>query len=178
MNMEKKTLVGWMAFLNVRSANQQINDNASKDGNLYTEEEFNKLVPYDTHVPLYVEDPKEAIKNDVDRLAEVRGIIKELQAEEKTLKNKMLDDGRKEIPGNNFRVVITERSAETFNEEAFIEAFSKDNSFDKKLKAKILTSKVIIDQKELLEACQKEIISLDYVKPFNEIKTSKVVGIK
>lgn len=174
---EKKTIAGWMMFLHVRPA---IHDEVLyADETLYTETEFLEKVPYDTHVPF--NEPAElkpTLEDDVDRLAQIRGIKKELEAEEKILKEKMLNDGRSEIPGRNFKVVITERATETFNEEAFIETFKNDNKFDDELKSKILASKLIVDQAQLLEACQKEIIPLDYVVPFNKLKKSKVVNIK
>lgn len=113
-----------------------------------------------------------------DRLLEVRTAIKDLKKEEDKLKELVLATGLTEIKGENAKITITERSSETFLEEAFIETFSKDEKFDDALKAQVLESKVVVNQANLMELVSKGEIELDYVKPFAEIKTSKVINVK
>ena len=125
-----------------------------------------------------IETQEVTIEMEVDRLAKVRKEIKELQAEEKALKEKMLADGRDVIPGNEFKVSITTRTSESFNEDAFVEAFSKDKQFSDDIKAKVLETKMVVNQLELKTACEENVIPLDYVIPFSEIKESKVVNVK
>src|SRR5574344_894384 len=107
-----------------------------------------------------------------DRLLEVRTAIKDLKKEEDELKELVLATGLTEIKGENAKITITERSSETFLEEAFIETFSKDEKFNDALKAQVLESKVVVNQANLMELVSKGEIELDYVKPFAEIKTS------
>lgn len=118
------------------------------------------------------------IEQAVDRLAEVRSQMKNLKVEEDVLKDMLLEDGRNEIKGTDFTVKITERTKETFLEEAFIETFSKDENFNKELKDKILESKIVVNQENLMQAVQNNEINIEYVKPFSDIKVNKVVNVK
>lgn len=119
-----------------------------------------------------------SIEEVVDELKRVRDLQKDLKTKEDSLKDKIIADGRNEIKGNEYTMKISFRDKETFNEEAFLEKFKEDNSFDKDLKNEIIKSKLIIDQANLSKACQDGKISLDYVLPFNEVVTSKVISVK
>lgn len=118
------------------------------------------------------------IEEIVDELKSVRDKKKELDSMEKALKEKIIADGRDKIKGANATMTISRRETETFNEGAFIETFKNDSQFSDELKAKILESKIIVNQANLVEACNCQDISLDYVVPFNEIKHSIVVNVK
>ena len=65
-----------------------------------------------------------------------------------------------------------------FNEEAFIETFKNDNSFDDAIKANILENKLVLNQANLNEAVQNKVIPLDYVIPFNTVTESQVITVK
>lgn len=117
------------------------------------------------------------IEQVVDELKNVRDLKKDLDAKEKALKERILADGRDSIQGNNAKMTISLRVSETFNEDAFLEAFLKSN-FSDSLKAYVVESKPVINQANLMEACKSGNIPLDYVKPFNETKESKVINVK
>lgn len=114
----------------------------------------------------------------VDRLKEVRDLQKTLKVEEDALKKRILDDGRDEIKSENYTMKIQTRTKEVFNEEAFIEQFKNDSSFDDAIKAKVLESKIVLNQEGLNEACQSNEIPLDYVIPFNTVTETKVITVK
>lgn len=118
------------------------------------------------------------IEEVVDKLKEIRDAKKVFDAQEKALKQRILEDGRNEIQGNNATVKITIRSKETFNEEAFIEKFKNDNSFEQAVKNTVLQTKLVIDNEALTQAVEDKIIPLDYVIPFNEVTESKVINVK
>lgn len=114
----------------------------------------------------------------VDRLKEVRDLQKTLKTEEDALKKRILADGRDEIKSENHTMKIQTRTKEVFNEEAFIEQFKNDSSFDDAIKAKVLESKIVLNQEGLNEACQNNEIPLDYVIPFNTVTETKVITVK
>ena len=118
------------------------------------------------------------IEEVVDKLKEIRDAKKVFDAQEKALKQRILEDGRNEIQGNNATVKITIRSKEVFNEEAFIEKFKNDNSFEEAVKNTVLHTKLVIDNEALAQAVEDKIIPLDYVIPFNEVTESKVINVK
>lgn len=118
------------------------------------------------------------IEEVVDKLKEIRDAKKVFDAQEKALKQRILEDGRNEIQGNNATVKITIRSKETFNEEAFIEKFKNDNSFEEAVKNTVLHTKLVIDNEALTQAVEDKIIPLEYVIPFNEVTESKVINVK
>lgn len=118
------------------------------------------------------------IEEVVDKLKEIRDAKKVFDAQEKALKQRILEDGRSEIQGNNATVKITIRSKETFNEEAFIEKFKNDNSFEEAVKNTVLHTKLVIDNEALTQAVEDKIIPLEYVIPFNEVTESKVINVK
>lgn len=118
------------------------------------------------------------IEEVVDKLKEIRDAKKVFDAQEKALKQRILEDGRNEIQGNNATVKITIRSKETFNEEAFIEKFKNDDSFEQAVKNTVLQTKLVIDNEALTQAVEDKIIPLDYVIPFNEVTESKVINVK
>lgn len=118
------------------------------------------------------------IEEVVDKLKEIRDAKKVFDAQEKALKQRILEDGRNEIQGNNATVKITIRSKETFNEEAFIEKFKNDASFEEAVKNTVLHTKLVIDNEALTQAVEDKIIPLEYVIPFNEVTESKVINVK
>ena len=118
------------------------------------------------------------IEEVVDKLKEIRDAKKVFDAQEKALKQRILEDGRNEIQGNNATVKITIRSKEVFNEEAFIEKFKNDNSFEEAVKNTVLQTKLVIDNEALTQAVEDKIIPLEYVIPFNEVTESKVINVK
>ena len=118
------------------------------------------------------------IEEVVDKLKEIRDAKKVFDAQEKALKQRILEDGRKEIQGNNATVKITIRSKEVFNEEAFIEKFKNDDSFEEAVKNTVLQTKLVIDNEALTQAVEDKIIPLEYVIPFNEVTESKVINVK
>lgn len=118
------------------------------------------------------------IEEVVDKLKEIRDAKKVFDAQEKALKQRILEDGRNEIQGNNATVKITIRSKEVFNEEAFIEKFKNDNSFEEAIKNTVLHTKLVIDNEALTQAVEDKIIPLEYVIPFNEVTESKVINVK
>ena len=118
------------------------------------------------------------IEEVVDKLKEIRDAKKVFDAQEKELKQRILEDGRNEIQGNNATVKITIRSKEVFNEEAFIEKFKNDNSFEEAVKNTVLHTKLVIDNEALTQAVEDKIIPLEYVIPFNEVTESKVINVK
>ena len=118
------------------------------------------------------------IEEVVDKLKEIRDAKKVFDAQEKALKQRILEDGRNEIQGNNATVKITIRSKEVFNEEAFIEKFKNDDSFEQAVKNTVLHTKLVIDNEALTQAVEDKIIPLDYVIPFNEVTESKVINVK
>ena len=118
------------------------------------------------------------IEEVVDRLKEVRDSQKALKTQEDALKKRILEDGRAEIKTDTCTMKLSIRAKEVFNEEAFIEQFKNDESFDNDLKGKILENKLIINQENLNIACQEGIIPIDYVIPFNTVTESQVITVK
>lgn len=114
----------------------------------------------------------------VDRLKEVRDSQKTLKAQEDALKKRILADGRAEIKTDKSVMKVQIRTKEVFNEEAFIEQFRNDKSFDEDLKGKILENKLTLNQENLNIACQEGIIPVDYVIPFNTVTESQVITVK
>ena len=114
----------------------------------------------------------------VDKLKEVRDAKKNFDEQEKALKERILKDGRTEIKGNNATMKISVRTEEVFNEDAFIEQFKNDKSFEDAIKNTIIRTKEVIDNEALTQAVQDKIIPLDYVIPFNSITESKVIYVK
>lgn len=118
------------------------------------------------------------IEEVIDRLKEVRDSQKALKEQEDALKKRILADGRTEIKSENHTMKIQVRTKEVFNEEAFIETFKNDNSFDDAIKANILENKLVLNQANLNEAVQNKVIPLDYVIPFNTVTESQVITVK
>lgn len=114
----------------------------------------------------------------VDKLKEIRDAKKNFDEQEKALKERILKDGRTEIKGNKATMKISVRTKEVFNEDAFIEQFKNDKSFEDTIKNTIIRTKEIIDNEALTQAVQDKIIPLDYVIPFNSITESKVISVK
>lgn len=114
----------------------------------------------------------------VDKLKEVRDAKKNFDEQEKALKERILKDGRTEIKGNKVIMKISVRTKEVFNEDAFIEQFKNDKSFEDAIKNTIIRTKEVIDNEALTQAVQDKIIPLDYVIPFNSITESQVISVK
>lgn len=114
----------------------------------------------------------------VDKLKEVRDAKKNFDEQEKALKERILKDGRTEIKGNKATMKISVRTKEVFNEDAFIEQFKNDKSFEDAIKNTIIRTKEVIDNEALTQAVQDKIIPLDYVIPFNSITESQVIFVK
>ena len=114
----------------------------------------------------------------VDKLKEIRDAKKNFDEQEKALKERILKDGRTEIKGNKATMKISVRTKEVFNEDAFIEQFKNDKSFEDAIKNTIIRTKEIIDNEALTKAVQDKIIPLDYVIPFNSITESQVISVK
>ena len=114
----------------------------------------------------------------VDKLKEVRDAKKNFEEQEKALKERILKDGRTEIKGNKATMKISVRTKEVFNEDAFIEQFKNDKSFEDAIKNTIIRTKEVIDNGALTQAVQDKIIPLDYVIPFNSITESQVISVK
>lgn len=114
----------------------------------------------------------------VDKLKEIRDAKKNFDEQEKALKERILKDGRTEIKGNKATMKISVRTKEVFNEDAFIEQFKNDKSFEDAIKNTIIRTKEVIDNKALTQAVQDKIIPLDYVIPFNSITESRVISVK
>ena len=114
----------------------------------------------------------------VDKLKEIRDAKKNFDEQEKALKERILKDGRTEIKGNNATMKISVRTKEVFNEDAFIEQFKNDKSFEDAIKNTIIRTKEVIDDEALTRAVQDKIIPLDYVIPFNSITESQVISVK
>lgn len=114
----------------------------------------------------------------VDKLKEVRDAKKNFDEQEKALKERILKDGRTEIKGNKATMKISVRTKEVFNEDAFIEQFKNDKSFEDSIKNTIIRTKEVIDNEALTQAVQDKIIPLDYVIPFNSITESQVISVK
>lgn len=114
----------------------------------------------------------------VDKLKEVRDAKKNFDEQEKALKERILKDGRTEIKGNKATMKISVRTKEVFNEDAFIEQFKNDKSFEDEIKNTIIRTKEVIDNEALTQAVQDKIIPLDYVIPFNSITESQVISVK
>ena len=114
----------------------------------------------------------------VDKLKEIRDAKKNFDEQEKALKERILKDGRTEIKGNKAIMKISVRTKEVFNEDAFIEQFKNDKSFENAIKNTIIRTKEIIDNEALTQAVQDKIIPLDYVIPFNSITESRVISVK
>lgn len=119
-----------------------------------------------------------SIEEVVDELKSVRDLQKDLKAKEDALKERILKDGRDIIKGTKHTMTISVRAKETFNEEAFINTFRNDPNFSDELKGMVLAEKIIINESELTKAVQENIIPLDYVKPFNEVKETKTILVK
>ena len=96
----------------------------------------------------------------------------------KLLEERILKDGRTEIKGNKATMKISVRTKEVFNEDAFIEQFKNDKSFEDAIKNTIIRTKEVIDNEALTQAVQDKIIPLDYVIPFNSITESQVISVK
>ena len=114
----------------------------------------------------------------VDKLKEIRDAKKNFEEQEKALKERILKDGRTEIKGNKATMKISVRTKEVFNEDAFIEQFKNDKSFEDAIKNTIIRTKEVIDNEALTQAVQDKIIPLDYVIPFNSITESRVISVK
>lgn len=114
----------------------------------------------------------------VDKLKEIRDAKKNFDEQEKALKERILKDGRTEIKGNKATMKISVRTKEVFNEDAFIEQFKNDKSFEDAIKNTIIRTKEVIDNEALTQAVQNKIIPLDYVIPFNSITESQVISVK
>ena len=114
----------------------------------------------------------------VDRLKEVRDAQKALKDQEDALKKRIIADGRTEIKTEKCTMKISIRAKEVFNEEAFIEKFKNDSSFDDAIKGGILENKLVLNQEALNNACQEGIIPIDYVIPFNSVTESQVITVK
>ena len=114
----------------------------------------------------------------VDKLKEIRDAKKNFDEQEKALKERILKDGRTEIKGNKSTMKISVRTKEVFNEDAFIEQFKNDKSFEDAIKNTIIRTKEVIDNEALTQAVQDKIIPLDYVIPFNSITESRVISVK
>ena len=114
----------------------------------------------------------------VDKLKEIRDAKKNFEEQEKALKERILKDGRTEIKGNKSIMKISVRTKEVFNEDAFIEQFKNDKSFEDVIKNTIIRTKEVIDNEALTQAVQDKIIPLDYVIPFNSITESQVISVK
>lgn len=114
----------------------------------------------------------------VDRLKEVRDSQKALKEQEDALKKRILADGRAEIKTDKCTMKVSVRTKEVFNEEAFIEQFKNDQSFDDAIKGRILENKLVLNQENLNTACQEGIIPIDYVIPFNSVTESQVITVK
>lgn len=114
----------------------------------------------------------------VDKLKEVRDAKKNFDEQEKALKERILKDGRTEIKGNKATMKISVRTKEVFNEDAFIEQFKNDKSFEDAIKNTIIRTKEVIDNEALTQAVQDKIIPLDYVIPFISITESQVISVK
>ena len=114
----------------------------------------------------------------VDKLKEVRDAKKNFDEQEKALKERILKDGRTEIKGNKATMKISVRTKEVFNEDAFIEQFKNDKSFEDAIKNTIIKTKEVIDNEALTQAVEDKIIPLDYVIPFNSITESQVISVK
>lgn len=114
----------------------------------------------------------------VDKLKEIRDAKKNFDEQEKALKERILKDGRTEIKGNKATMKISVRTKEVFNEDAFIEQFKNDKSFEDAIKNTIIRTKEVIDNEALTQAVQDKIIPLDYVIPFNSITESRVISVK
>ena len=114
----------------------------------------------------------------VDKLKEIRDAKKNFDEQEKALKERILKDGRTEIKGNKATMKISVRTKEVFNEDAFIEQFKNDKSFEDATKNTIIRTKEIIDNEALTQAIQDKIIPLDYIIPFNSITESRVISVK
>ena len=114
----------------------------------------------------------------VDKLKEIRDAKKNFDEQEKALKERILKDGRTEIKGNKAIMKISVRTKEVFNEDAFIEQFKNDKSFEDAIKNTIIRTKEVIDNEALTQAVQDKIIPLDYVIPFNSITESRVISVK
>lgn len=114
----------------------------------------------------------------VDRLKEVRDSQKSLKDQEDALKKRILADGRAEIKTDKCTMKVSIRTKEVFNEEAFIEQFKNDESFDDAIKGRILESKLVLNQENLNLACQEGIVPIDYVIPFNSVTESQVISVK
>ena len=114
----------------------------------------------------------------VDKLKEVRDAKKNFDEQEKALKERILKDGRTEIKGNKATMKISVRTKEVFNEDAFIEQFKNDKSFEDAIKNTIIRTKEVRDNEALTQAVQDKIIPLDYVIPFNSITESRVISVK
>ena len=114
----------------------------------------------------------------VDKLKEIRDAKKNFEEQEKALKERILKDGRTEIKGNKATMKISVRTKEVFNEDAFIEQFRNDKSFEDVIKNTIIRTKEVIDNEALTQAVQDKIIPLDYVIPFNSITESRVISVK
>lgn len=114
----------------------------------------------------------------VDKLKEVRDAKKNFDEQEKALKERILKDGRTEIKGNKATMKISVRTKEVFNEDAFIEQFKNDKSFEDAIKNTIIRTKEVIDNEALTQAVQDKIIPLDYVIPFNTVTEFQVISVK
>lgn len=114
----------------------------------------------------------------VDKLKEIRDAKKNFDEQEKALKERILKDGRTEIKGSKATMKISIRTKEVFNEDAFIEQFKNDKSFEDAIKNTIITTKEIVDNEALTRAVEDKIIPLNYVIPFNTITESQVISVK
>ena len=119
-----------------------------------------------------------SIEEIVDLIADTRARMKKLKDVEDECKKRLLEDGRDKIASETHTVSIQTRMKETFNQDAFIEAFTKDDAFEDAVKDTVLDKKVVVNEEALNQAIKDNLIPLEYVVPFNTVTESKVVTVK
>ena len=119
-----------------------------------------------------------SIEEIVDLIADTRARMKKLKDVEDECKKRLLEDGRDKIASETHTVSIQTRMKETFNEDAFIEAFTKDDAFEDAVKDTVLDKKIVVNEEALNQAIKDNLIPLEYVVPFNTVTESKVVTVK
>lgn len=112
------------------------------------------------------------------RLKDVRVFLKDLKAEEDELKKIILADGRKELKTDTLKMSIQHRVREKFNEEAFLQDFMSNSSFNEELKNEVTFQELKLNTDKLEANIKLEKIPLDYVSKFNELTESDVIVIK
>ena len=119
-----------------------------------------------------------SIEEIVDLIADTRARMKKLKDVEDECKKRLLEDGRDKIASETHIVSIQTRIKETFNEDAFIESFSKDDAFEDAIKDTVLDKKIVVNEEALNQAIRDNLIPIEYVVPFNTVTESKVVTVK